>query len=107
MKENNLLDIRKAMKDPRPPHSITLLYAVSCIDWNSILDSEIEICLDIIHYVNTNIILCSFDAKDNERIIYKSIFDRISVNIKKSQINIRSSMFAEFFDQFNEFMKDF
>jgi hypothetical protein len=106
MKDNNLLAIRNALKASRPPNSIELLHTVSCIDWNLVLDTEIEICLDIIHRLNANIILCGFNVEGKDRIKYKEIFDLISKNINESTINIRSSEFKEFFLRYNEYMKD-
>lgn len=106
MKDNNLLAIKDALTNSRPPHSIELFHDISRVDWNSVIDGDIETCLDIILIVNANIILCAFDIHGDDRIKYKKLFERIAENIRKSTISSRSSEFSDFFSKYNEYMRN-
>jgi hypothetical protein len=106
MNDNSILAISEDFNASRPPHSIELLRAVANVDWDTIRDSEIELCLNIIHKVNANVILCIFDIQGDERVKYKEVFHKILDNIKKSTINDRSLEFLKFFERYNEYVQE-
>lgn len=106
MNNNILLAVSQKLKYSRPPYTVKLMHDASCIDWNSVIDDQIDICLDIIDRIMVAIIVCSFDVHGPEREDYKKLFVKIADNIKSSSLTNRSPKILEFFSQYEKYLKN-
>lgn len=103
MTRKNLSRILSQIKINTPPRKLDLIIEVSNIQWNIVKDKDLDICSKLLLEISADAIVIIFSNIDLKK-SYFFVFNKISDNIKLSNIINRSKEFNEYFQKYLEYV---